>query len=349
MMQLPKDQYVDTGLLSSVFNHTTASYKFYWFLSILESVEQVNSEKRFIEIAKHELFARMIANAWYTVNNFHLSFGAHDKIEIAINKINEIKNFEIDERKDTLASKLINSSSRDIHQILNHFDKNVPFKFLSPWLGTGAERVIKEKSQENYNLPPYSLYDDRILIQPAWFDYFRRNSGLLKDFCYWNLALFLAARNPNVPNIPNKLIRPLKRQSLLNQKKEFWDLVITHKKGSIDCIYTNSKLGIGEYAVEHFIPFQFVTHDLMWNLIPASPSFNSIKSDKLPDLNTYFKSFYEVQKEAVSIIKLSQPKNKFLSDYLVMFDELIPTEEKYRSRIEPLISIAYNNGFEFLQ
>ena len=53
-------------------------------------------------------------------------------------------------------------------------------------------------------------------------------------------------------------------------------------------------MGIGDYAVEHFIPFQFVTHDLMWNLIPSSPSFNSLKGDKLPDLNLYFKSFYEL-------------------------------------------------------
>ena len=348
-MSLPKDNSVDTGLLSSVFNYTTATYKFYWFLAILECVEKDHDERKLVEIEKRELFARMIANAWYTVNYFHLSFGMHDKIELAITKLNNIKQFEIDERKEALVDKLVNSKEKEIQNILKHFDKNVPFKFLSPWLGTGTEKVIKAKSQENYHLPPYSLYDDRILIQPAWFQYFRKNAGLLKDFCYWNLALFLESRNPNVPNIPNKLIRPLKRQTLQNHKKEFWDLVIEHKKGAIDCIYTNKKLGIGDYAVEHFIPFQFVTHDLMWNLIPASPSFNSLKGDKLPDLNIYFKSFYELQKEAVSIINSSNSKNKYLSDYWIMFNELFPSEKKYRSRIEPLISIAANNGFEFLK
>jgi hypothetical protein len=86
----------------------------------------------------------------------------------------------------------------------------------------------------------------------------------------------------------------------------------------------------------------------MWNLIPADPKFNSQKSDKLPNLEKYFKGFYETQREAVSIVKSSNPKNKFLSDYLIMFNELIPTEKKFREHIEPLITIAHNNGFEFL-
>ncbi|WP_367268579.1 HNH endonuclease domain-containing protein [uncultured Pedobacter sp.] len=38
----------------------------------------------------------------------------------------------------------------------------------------------------------------------------------------------------------------------------------------------------GSFAVEHFIPYAFVSHDLIWNLIPADPSFNSRKNNKLP-------------------------------------------------------------------
>uniref|UniRef100_UPI0040483A9D HNH endonuclease domain-containing protein n=1 Tax=Mariniflexile sp. TaxID=1979402 RepID=UPI0040483A9D len=52
--------------------------------------------------------------------------------------------------------------------------------------------------------------------------------------------------------------------------------------GSVDCIYTGEKLIKGNYAVEHFIPYSFVSHDLIWNLIPADKSFNSSKSNRLP-------------------------------------------------------------------
>jgi hypothetical protein len=155
------------------------------------------------------------------------------------------------------------------------------------------------------------------MINPKWLNYFQRNAGILRDFCYWNLSIYLQARNPNVPDIPNKLIRQPQRKALTEQRK-VWDMVI-NELGSVDCIYTNSKLTIGGYAVEHFIPFAFVSHDMMWNLIPADPGFNSSKSDRLPLLDQYFVPFYRLQHEAVEIIRHKAPKHKILQDYLTIF------------------------------
>jgi hypothetical protein len=39
-MKLPKSTHLPIEYLSSVFSHTTNSYKFYWFLSILENVNK---------------------------------------------------------------------------------------------------------------------------------------------------------------------------------------------------------------------------------------------------------------------------------------------------------------------
>jgi hypothetical protein len=341
-MQLPKDQSVDVGLLSAVFNNTTATYKFYWFLAILEAVEEGKSE-----IEKHELFARMITNAWYTVNYFHLSFGVHDKIQAAVETIKRLESFNIDEKKKDLFTKILHSKSKEVAKNLTHFNANVPFKFLSPWLGSHSEKDMYRMSQENVNFPLYALYPDRILLQPAWFEYVQKNSGFLKDFCFWNLTLFLQVRNPNVPNIPNKLKQPEKRGGLSSHKRNFWDLVLAEI--GAECIYTSKKLEIGGYDVEHFIPFQFLSHDQMWNLIPADPSFNSKKGDKLPDLDTYFNGFYEVQENAVNYIKKVKPNNPYLEDYLYFFNDLKLSKEKYRDQLQPLISIAHNNGFEFMR
>jgi hypothetical protein len=342
-MRLPQDQNVNVSLLSSVFRNTVATYKYYWFLSIIECVEEGKDE-----IEKRELFARMIANAWYTVNYFRISFGKQDKIQEAVERIKALEGFALDEKKQILLNRLLTSSNKEIVKQLKHFNANVPYKFLSPWLGTHSEKEMYLMSQENYNLPPYALYPDRILVQPAWMDYFRKNSGLIKDFCFWNLTLFLQTRNPNVPNIPSKLIRPEKRGSLVKHKKDFWDIVL-EKTGPVKCIYTNKSLKIGEYAVEHFIPFQFVSHDLMWNLIPADGSFNSSKSDKLPQLDDYFDDFYALQQEAVKIVQFKEPKNKFLEDYLTLFHDLNLSKDRYREQIEPLITIAHNNGFQFMK
>lgn len=343
-MKLPEDHNVDVGLLGSVFNNTSATYKFYWFLSIIESVEQGDEI-----IEKRKLFAQMLANAWYTVNYFHLSFGKQDKIQEFVERIKLLENFSLDEKKFDLINGILNSNKSETQKSLKHLNNNVPHKFLSPWLeGVKSQKEVYLMSQENYNLPPYALYQDSIVVQPAWADYFKKNARLLKDYCFWNLTLFLQVRNPNVPNIPNKLWRPDKRTSLNKHKKDFWDLVIK-EEGPISCIYTKNKLDIGKYAIEHFVPFQFVSHDLMWNLIPADPHFNSSKGDKLPQLDTYFDDFFELQLTAVDIIKKNYPKNKYLEDYLNFFHDLNLSKDRFKENIEPLITIARNNGFQFMK
>jgi hypothetical protein len=341
-MNLPYDLKVSVSKLSSCFRNTSATYKFYWLLAIIESIESGKEV-----IPKNELFARMIANAWYTVNYFHVSFGKQDKLQQAIEKLKEIEKLDVDTSNVKIFEKLIQSTNKETITELSHFDRNVPFKFLSPWLGTHNEKLMYQLSQENFNYPPYSLYKDCILMQPDWLDYFKRNSGVLKDFCFWNLSLFLQSKNPNVPDLPTKLKRPEKRGSLLKHKKDFWDLVI-NELGSVDCIYTGNKLITGTYAVEHFVPFQYVAHDLMWNLVPADPGFNSVKSDKLPSLEKYFEGFYALQNEGVQIIKKINPKNKFLEDYLSIFSTLDFSKEKYKETIEPMLMIASNNGFQFM-
>ena len=79
MINLPEDLNISVKKLSSCFNNTTASYKFYWFLAILNSV----SSKKEV-VSKKELFCRMISISWFTVNYFHVSFGKFDKLQEAI-------------------------------------------------------------------------------------------------------------------------------------------------------------------------------------------------------------------------------------------------------------------------
>ena len=64
-----------------------------------------------------------------------------------------------------------------------------------------------------------------------------------------------------------------------------------------------------------------------------------------------------MQKTAIEIVRQKTPKNVFLEDYLTIFSDLDElntlsinfTREKFKERIQPLITIASNNGFEFLR
>ena len=350
-MQLPNIDNLPVNLLAACFNNTSATYKFYWLLSILQSVESGETK-----ILKRDLFARMISNAWFTVNYFHVSFGKQDKLQRTIEVVKNFETLMIDEDKEKIFQILTKTKNGNTLRQLKYFNNQVPHWFLSPWFPRMKRTEIYNASQSFRNKCLYALFDDEIGINPEWKNYLFDNIRVLKDYCYWNLVIFLQAKNPNVPDIPNKLIKPAIRNSLTKQRTQFWDIVVK-ELGSVKCIYSGEKLTIGNYAVEHFIPYNFVSHDLIWNLIPASKSFNSSKSDKLPPLEKYFNPFFSLQKTAIEIIREKSPKNIFLEDYLTIFYDLdeiknLPvnfTKEKFKERIQPLITIASNNGFEFLK
>jgi 5-methylcytosine-specific restriction endonuclease McrA len=341
-MILPLDEQISVAKLASVFNNTVATYKFYWFLSIIEA-----SEEGMSEIPKRALFARMISLSWYTIHYFHVSFGKQDLLQQASQEIRFLENINVDERKEGILHRIIQSSSDATGKLLDHFDKNVPHKFLSPWLGSGPRSEVEEMSRSSQENPPYALRDKNIVVYPNWYEYFRRNSAILKNFCYWNLALFLQARNPNVPDIPAKIIKPVQRRNMSTQKRNFWDMVI-QQNGPFKCIYTGKNLGIGAYDIDHFIPFQYVSHDLMWNLIPADPVFNTAKSDRLPSMERFFDDFFDIHRKSVDTIRKVDPRNRFLEDYLSIFPSLTLSRSRLRDTIQPMLSIAHNNGFQYM-
>jgi hypothetical protein len=344
-MRLPDSNSLPVNLLAACFNKTVATYKFYWFLSIIQEIENGN-----FLIQKRNLFARMISNAWYTVNYFRVSFGKQDLIQDAVYYIKEMEKITINEEKKIIFQKLSSTKNQSTVHQLWHFNNNVPHWFLSPWFPKKVKSEIYYASKTFSENCLYALHNEIIEINSEWIEYLTSNARVLKDFCYWNLTLFLQAKNPNVPDIPNKLIKPATRKNLNNQRKYFWDLVV-QERGSVKCIYTGNDLKIGNYAIDHFIPHSFASHNLIWNLIPSDIPFNIFKGNKLPPLEIYFDSFFKLQKEAVEIVSTKLPKNKLLEDYLTIFPDLDNsfTEEKFRETIQPLITIASNNGFEYLR
>ena len=353
-MIIPKSNGLPVNFLAACFNNTSATYKYYWLLSILQAVEEGN-----LKVSKRDLFSRMISNAWFTVNYFHVSFGKQDLIQQAIKAINEIEKIPIDEKRQLVFQKLSSTTNKETVSQLWHFNKNVPHWFLSPWFPknrneTDAQQVkrIYSDSKHFNEKCLYALYDDSIVINSEWKNYLTDNAGVLKDFCYWNLALFLQAKNPNVPDIPNKLIKPASRGNLIKQLNEYWKIVFKTEK-EIECIFTNKKLIYEDknFAIDHFVPHAFVSHDLIWNLIPIEKKFNSHKSDRLPLLDIHFDKFFALQKKAFELNKSINPNSKYMEEFLSIFPDLNDsfTKEKFRERIQPLITIASNNGFEFLK
>ncbi len=346
---IPKDNNLTTNKLALVFNNTAASYKFYWFISILQLFSERDSNRILIK----DILIKMICNAWYPINYFKLNFGYSDKLSNNIHLLKDLLGISMEIPLDELFQRLKATENRYANKLILHFSTLVPYRFLTPWLGSTHDRklvVQRAKSFENNCLYRFGSAGNSIEINPEWRDYLKNNYKILLDFSYWNLLKYLQTRNPNVPNIADKLIKPIQRSSLTGQRK-FWDMVIPEIEG-FKCIYTGKPLSVGNYDIEHFIPWSFVSHDQSWNLLPSDSSINSSKSNKLPSLERYFDDFVDIQFRAINIVYKKQPRNKLLEDYFILNSNLrnlsfADFKKKYWDLLSPLIQIASNSGFEY--
>ncbi len=299
----------------------------------------------------------MVANAWYPIHYFRLSFGKSDSLFQIVMELQEAARIPIDASKEEVIAELTSQiDNKEIKKNLRILTINVPYRFLSPWISTSDDKEMVSRSQTKENGCLYSLHknadDFFIEINPAWDSYLHSHYNILTDFTYWNLTQFLQLRNPNVPAISSKLIRPESRNSLAKQHR-FWDEVIT-VGGAIRCIYTGQELHAKDYDLDHFMPWSFVAHDLIWNLIPSNGSINSSKSDCLPDMKLYLPKLAAIQQHSLNIALTTGRRFDVLDDYTMLgyeVNELATMSQQsffkvFERTFSPLNQIALNMGFK---
>lgn len=352
-MQIPQSYNLTTKRLNRIFDKTVATYKYYWFLGILDLFVKQGKTRMNV----WDIMINMVANAWYPVNYFRLSFGKSESLYETILSLQKEYNIPINISVRDLID-LLNEliKNADVRRKLNFIQKYVPFRFLRPWIDTSdnKETIIRSKSFENGCLYKLEKINGILWIElnHSWLTYLLENYNILNAFTYWELTNFLQIRNPNVPNIPTKLVKREERRSLSAQHK-FWNTVMNHGI-EIRCLYTNNLLYPRLYDLDHFIPWSFVSHDLIWNLIPVDSSVNSSKSNKLPDLNLYLPKLAELHQIALRINIKEGKKDKLLEDYLSLGhtpQEIIMMDKEHLQKcfydtFSPMYQIALNMGFE---
>lgn len=361
---LPASNFLPVEYLSASFDNVTNSYKFYWFLAILDHVR--NKQTRVIPV--HQLTAHMVADVWYPTNYFRLSFGKQDRLgQIALN-LGESSSMPIDSRQNQIAQIVLGTlgENSSLSREISSLQEYVPYRFLRPFFSRelrGLKDTIINANIERLAAAGYDnaespcLYrfisspEFSIEIHPVWLEYLKKHLTILTGFCLWNLVGYLQRNNPNVPNISSKLNEPLQRD--LKRAREFWKLALV-KLRKVSCIYSGQDMQANEMTLDHFLPWRFVAHDLLWNIIPTPQNVNSSKSDSLPSVERYFDSFAQLQYEAVQAISTME-KEKLLEDHILLM-KVSSTKELgalslsgFRNRLydttTPQIQIAVNMGF----
>ncbi|NBB20226.1 hypothetical protein GVN20_12755 [Runella sp. CRIBMP] len=74
---------------------------------------------------------------------------------------------------------------------------------------------------------------------------------------------------------------PVTERDVKESKVKYKELL--KSEGAVFCVWTGDK--ISNYDIDHVIPFSVLKNNDLWNLLPAKPSINNLKRDKLPSVN----------------------------------------------------------------
>ena len=363
IVDVPYSNEVDYATFSNVLkdDKVVASYKMYWFLSILDEV--VLGKRR---ITFKTLICKMICKAWYPISKFKLSFGYCDNLGKVVEYISTTFPETLSLKEEELFKFLYESEDKTLNKMIIDLTYNVPYRFLSPFFRkethgkkSGVEKIIQELSTTDercvYSIWGEAKKDKFIIVKQEWCRYLKYNFKILQGWTYYKLVCFLQKRNPNVPAIAMKLEAPAKRN--LSSATKIWKAVI--EKRGINDIYTGLDFSEdnfkehGVLSIDHFIPWSFVLHDQMWNLVPTFKNINSSKSDKLVPYGAYIDKFAKVQFNGFCYVVENKKVNE-VEEYrealkVYKVEELVEREGEFVKRleevVEPVYNIAVNQGF----
>lgn len=358
MIELPASDKLNIPGLIGSFRDVTNSYKFYWFWSLLDIVSM--DENPFVSYERVAM--HMVDLVWYPLDFYKLSFGKQDSFKGIAEKVS--RSITIDDRFNSkpIHTQLIEGlSSKNaaslIGEITTILKKYVGYRFLRSFIphdlrGIDDQKVnalIKKESNNSHggDRYPYQIIENGIQLNSRWVNYFRDNRMILLAFTKWHLLRFLQRHNPYVIGLSEKLEKPAFRD--LKIARYFWSSYMSVNETR--CIYTNNLMKDTDVSLDHFIPWSYVVHDRLWNIIPTSKPINSAKSNILPNLDRYLQDFCELQYKAV-IFHMINKTDLSLDDYLPFIDIYGPnltTLEEFKNNVtnelNANIRAAKNIGF----
>ena len=359
-MYLPKSEILAIDTLAGIFSDMSESYKIFWFNGILDGVNKGNSVQTFEEIINH-----MITDAWYMVTEYHLNLGPADALERLIHLFQKLTGLPSNAKKPEILLALEENTDREIQRLKKQLTLFVPYRLQAPFM-----KDFRGKMWESHSLLCERINsDDRLIytvgttrglagtieIQPEWMDYLYTNYAIVSGWVELCMIRYLQRRNPSVPGLADKIRAPEARK--LKKAKDFWNAVVT--VAPIRNIYADGLMTPEDLSLDHFVPWSFVAHDELWNLVPTTKAVNSSKSNDLPNWDRYFPGLCQVEYEAYRTIwqydQVHTLFEKCIREHVNSNDAMmglyqrnIP-EPDYRTHLENLLrptwQAAKNQGF----
>ena len=261
-----------------------------------------------------ELIDEMIADAWYMVTEYHLRLGplgVTDNLEDVVKYISRKYPLRPSERREKILEFLKDTEDKTILKYKRDLTLNVPYRLQVPfydaieidrktWYGPKDEltaRINLQKRLMYYFIRVQGL-ETVIEVDPLWCVYLEKHREILFGWTRLKLILYLQNKNPSVPGIAEKIEAPAVRD--IERVRRYWKLIVTLDPSLRD-IYGDVDLRDEVISVDHFVPWQYVAHDELWNLHPTTRSINSSKSNLLPKWEQYFDKLGELEYRAYAM------------------------------------------------
>lgn len=299
---------LDIEGFSRMMSSPSYCYKFYW----LEAIVQLISANR-TEATYGEIINKMIVNAWFPVQEYHIHLSGiygegevKDNLEKAVSRLFKLSDLPSNADEIQIINKLNEfSDDKELHFYKTELTKNVPYKALSGFANKGTEKIDLNSSAGRmiayYNrlsgseiLLPYTFNDEKSLkkvvsFNDGWIQMIQDNTVSILGWIKYEKVKWLQNNNPEVPGIVYKLTQEDEKARKLENVRKLWDAILEIQP--VKNVFMEGDINRESYAVDHFIPRNFVMNDELWNLMPMDPIQNMQKNKKLPAWNDYFKQF----------------------------------------------------------
>ncbi len=216
------------------------------------------------------------------------------------------------EKRDRIISFLQTTEDKNVAKYKSDLTLNVPYRLQVPFydeiriernMWNGSKKNLTDEINRQQRLMYYfvlvSGINTEIEINESWYDYLYRHKEILRGWVQLKLIKYLQNKNPNVPGIADKIEPPISRN--IDRVRKYWKLII-EVDPTLKDIYSKSLLSdANSISIDHFVPWQYVAHDELWNLHPTTKSINSSKSNSLPSWNIYFNTFGDIEYRAYEL------------------------------------------------
>ena len=332
---------------SSMLKDPSFCYKFYWLEAIVNLINQ-----NFVETTMDDIIDEMIANAWYSVIEYHIHLSGFvkgevvDGLERAVNKLKQESDLASSASKIEIKD-AIKKYNKTIHSEKTQLTFMVPYRALSGFFDYHDVKVNWERRTQlieyiqffdktvarlPYVFGEGSGLNRKVIFNPDWIEMINDNTVEILGWIQYEKLKWLQNNNPEVPSLVYKL-RPGDNVRKLDKVRNLWN-------GILDCtaiqdVYTSKSINRDNYDVDHFVPWSFVMNDELWNLMPMDSSLNSQKSNNLPNWDLFFERFASNQYKLYKLIyELDGIHALFEKCYKDNLHSIWAQQELYKSGIE---------------